>query len=158
MTRRGLLLLLAVAGLVVFLNLRPTVPSTNLDGSLPPAGTFTSGFLAHLETVQEAADALVDLGERRERNLLVVAQGQSAMNAALDATDSWLAQQPTHQDDAAVAAYRSGANEIRQAMTDAQSAFLRLDWNGVAAANVTLREGVDNIRAAVEDLAAQDGN
>jgi hypothetical protein len=76
------------------------------------------------------------------------------MNAVLDSTDAWLAQQTTHQGDPAVVAYHTGAASIRQAMADAQSAFLRFDWDGIAAANVTLGEGVNEIHAAVAELAA----
>ena len=80
------------------------------------------------------------------------------MNAALDSTDAWLNQQTEHQDDPAVAAYRTGANLIRQAMADAQSAFLRLDWDGVAAANDTLKQGAASVAAAQDLLASADGS
>lgn len=114
--------------------------------------TFAEGFAERLATVQLAADALVDLGARRERNLLVVSQRQLAMNAALDSTDAWLARQTAPSEGAAVAAYRAGAADIRRAMTDAQSAFFRLDWDGVAAANETLRQGAAEITSAREVL------
>lgn len=146
MTRRVLLLaLLALVPLAIVLNLREPVPLVSNDlGTV----TFADGLLEHLGAVQEAADALVDLGERRERNLLVVGQRQAAMNSALDATDAWLGQQVAHQGDPAVTAYRAGANDIRRAMADAQSAFLRFDWDGIAAANDTLKLGVAQVSAA----------
>ena len=146
-----LLLLLALVPLAIFLDLR---------GPEPPAATnatnvtFADGFREHLGTVHEAADALVDLGDRRERNLLVVGQRQSAMNAALNAADAWLSQQPGHEDDPAVAAYRAGAADIRQAMIDAQAAFLRFDWDGVAVANDTLKQGAAHISMAGDLLRA----
>lgn len=150
MTPRGLLLLfLTLVPLAVILGTREPAPPVRNDSV---TGSFADGFLEHLESVQEAAAALVDLGERRERNLLVVSQRQSAMNAALDATDAWLAQQAAPQDDPAVAAYRAGATEIRQAMSDAQSAFFRLDWDGIAAANDTLKQGAAEISTAVKLL------
>ena len=155
MTPRAVLLLfLACVPPVIFLTTHPRVPSSPGAGSTGSAVAFAGEFLEHLELVQAAAADLVDLGERRERNLLVVGQRQSAMNAALTAMDTWLDQQPAHHDDAAVAAYRAGAIDIRQAMADAQSAFLHLDWDGIAAANVTLRKGATNL-ANAEHLAAE---
>jgi hypothetical protein len=153
-----LLLLLALAGLAIATGMRAPAPPVTNDVTATDTGTFTEGFLEHLRTVQVAADALVDLGERRERNLLIVGQRQSAMNAALDDTDSWLARQIAHQDDPAVVSYRSGAALIRQAMADAQSAFLHLDWDGIAAANETLGEGVIEIHTAEVTVAAGNVN
>jgi hypothetical protein len=146
-----LLLLVALVPLVVILELGRPVTPVRVTGTPPVTTTFADGFRQHLGTVQEAAAALVDLGERRERNLLVVSQRQSAMNAALDATDAWLSQQPAQQSEPAVVAYRAGAAGIRQAMADAQSAFLRFDWVGIAAANDMLKQGIADISAA-EDL------
>ena len=148
-----LLLILALMPLVIIVEMRSPGPPV----SSVATGTFVDGFLEHLGTVQEAADALVDLGESRERNLLVVGQRQSAMNAALDATDTWLAQQPAHQNDPAVVAYRAGAAGIRQAMADAQSAFLHFDWDSIAAANDTLKQGAADISTATDLLHVADG-
>lgn len=152
-----LLLLVALAGLTMTMRVRALPPAANTDGGVT-ATTFADGFLAHLGKVQAAVDALLDLGERRERNLLVVGQRQSAMNAALDSMDAWLAQQAAHQDDPAVAAYRSGADYIRRAMADAQSAFLRFDWAGIAKANGTLEQGAEKIAEAEEWLRSPDGS
>ena len=151
-----LLLLLIVAGLVVGLRMRAPGPPPITDGTMTVTPTFAEEFLQHLSSVQTAADALVELGESRERNLLVVGQRQSAMNAALDSTDAWLTQQGANDSDPAVETYRTGAALIRQAMSDAQSAFLRLDWDGIAAANVTLLAGTDEVHAAVSQLASDE--
>ncbi len=152
-----LLLLLAFAGLALPLETRAPGPSAMDDGATTATATFAAGFLEHLESVRVAVDALVELGARRERNLLVVGQQQSAMNAALSSTDTWLAQQAAHQDDRAVAAYRSGADDIRQAMADAQSAFLHFDWDGIAAANDTLKRGAAEVAVAEGLLKPADG-
>ena len=146
-----LLLLLVVGGLVVGLGTLTSTQTGGDDGVATPTPAFADGFRAHLTTVEAAAGALVDLGERRERNLLVVGQRQSAMNAALDATDAWLVQPGIPEEHPAVLEYRAGAALIRQSMADAQSAFLRLDWDGIAAANVTLKQGTAAI-AVAEDL------
>lgn len=151
MRRVVLLILLALVPFAAFLVTREPAPLVTNDKT---TRSFADDFLRHLGPVQEAADALVDLGERRERNLLVVSQRQSAMNAALDATDAWLAQQAAHRGDPAVAAYRAGAEKIRQAMGDAQSAFLRLDWDGIAAANELLKQGTAEIATAANLLQA----
>lgn len=158
MKRRLLLLLLLVlAGLGITFAVRAPLGPAGNHRDMTATPTFGEGFLEHLDAVQIAAEALVDLGERRERNLLVVGQRQSAMNAALDATDAWLAQQVMPQDDHAVAAYRSGAALIRQSMTDAQSAFLRFDWNSIAAANVVLKQGAAEIAEARNSLISPNG-
>jgi hypothetical protein len=147
-----LFLALVVSGLVIALSLRVPGPPPTAD-HISSAPTFTEGLREHLQDVQAAADALVELGETRERNLLVVRQRQSAMNAALDATDAWLAQHNEHEDDIAVVAYRSGAALIRKSMSEAQSAFFRFDWDGIAAANVTLQDGAHLITEAISHLA-----
>ncbi|MFT4041342.1 MAG: hypothetical protein QM692_24380 [Thermomicrobiales bacterium] len=116
-------------------------------------GAFAGAFREHLARVQAAGETLVEIGARRDRNLLTVAQGQSAMTSALAETDAWLAGQAFAPDDPAVAAYRAGATQIRAAMADAQSAFLRFDWDGVAAATQELDSGVAQIRAAQALLA-----
>lgn len=143
-----LLLLLVLAGLVIGVATRAPRPSELDRQPARATPSFVDEFEERLNSVQLAADALVDLGERRERNLLVVGQRQSAMNTALDATDAWLAQQAAAENEPPVAAYRAGAEKIRRAMSDAQSAFLHFDWSGVAAANDTLRQGAADIAAA----------
>jgi hypothetical protein len=151
-----LLILLVLSGLAIALGASAPLRSPAGNQRVTNPSSFSEEFLAHLTDVQEAADSLVAIGDRRERNLLVVGQGQAAMNAALDATDAWLAEQTTSQEDAAIAAYRSGAAAIRQAMTDAQAAFLRFDWDGVAAANATLKQGTAQIADARDLLTAPD--
>jgi hypothetical protein len=151
-TRVLLLLLLIVAGLAMGLSARAPGPTSTVNGALTDSSSFAEGFLAQLSNVQVAAGGLVELGESRERNLLIVGQRQSAMNAALNATDAWLTQHAGHEGDPSVMAYRTGARLIRQAMSDAQSAFFRLDWDEIARANVTLQAGADEISAAVSQL------
>jgi hypothetical protein len=156
-TRLLMLLIIVLAGLVLAFGLQPPAPLPAND-STPGPSTFDEAFHLRLLEVQEAAITLVELGETRERNLLVVGQRQSAMNAVLDSTDAWLTQQQAREDDPAVASYRSGAASIRSAMSDAQSAFIRFDWDGVAAANDTLKAGVDQIDAAIAETAGREPN
>jgi hypothetical protein len=88
------------------------------------------------------ARVLVELGERKDRNLLRIRAGQDAMEQSLGAADDWLAQNPGAEVDAAsVAAYRLGATRIRVAMAEAQEGLLRLDFDRVARATATMREG-----------------
>lgn len=152
-----LFFLLALAGLAV--TLIPRGPEWPAFGTpvVPTPAAFDSTFRERLKSVHAAADALVDLGERRERNLIVVGQRQAAMNHALDITDAWLSEQVTHQDDPAVVSYRTGAAEIRQAMADAQSAFLRFDWDAIGIANEMLKQGVSDISAAEAALNSRGG-
>ena len=151
-TRVLLLLLLMIVGLAIALSAHPPGPTSIRSGPSTDSPSFAEGFLEQLSIVEAAANALVELGVSRERNLLIVGQRQSAMNAALDSTDTWLTQHAAHESDPAVIAYRTGAILIRQAMSDAQSAFFRLDWDDIAAANVTLQLGADQVTAAVSEL------
>lgn len=147
--RFGLLVLVVLAGTALATVVRqPAAQPGEILTATPAHGRFADRFREYLGPVLAAGEALVDLGERRERNLFIVGQRQSAMNFALDATDAWLAAQPTHEHDSAVAAYRSGAAQIREAMADAQAAFLRFDWEAIATANDTLRQGMREITAA----------
>lgn len=156
---RAAVALIAVATLVLAGMLLAQPPGGGPTRLPAPAASpaspeaFASGFREHLARALTAGDALVAIGARRERNLLTVAQGQSAMNAALDETDAWLAGQAIAAEDPAVAAYRAGAAQIRAAMADAQRAFLRFDWDGVAAATRELDSGVAQLREAQALLA-----
>lgn len=150
-----LLVILLASAAALAVVLRPDgSPLRPGPGASPAATSFATGFRSQLAGVLEAGEALVDLGERRERNLLVVGQRQSAMTAALDATDAWLAQHPAAADDPAVAAYHTGAARIRAAMAQAQSAFLHFDWDAIATANDTLRQGVADLTTARDLLPA----
>ena len=105
-----------------------------------------------LQHASEQADRLVALGESKERNLLRIRAGQSAMLSALAEADAWLAAHPATQSDPAMAAYRTGAADIRTAMEEAQAGFLRLDFERVARANETLQAGAQSLRQAIDLL------
>ena len=151
-----LLLMVGLGGMVTAVLLRPEAPPIRQGMSSPVAAPQTSELREHLGAVALAGTALVEMGERRERNLLVVRQRQAAMTDALSATDAWLAEHPSLEPHPAVTAYRSGAAKIRDAMAQAQAAFLRFDWDAIAAANMTLQEGVDAIHAALTALEDRD--
>lgn len=100
------------------------------------------------------AGALAEMGESRERNLLRINAGQQAMTGALADVDAWLAAHPSEIDSiAAVTAYRDGATSVREAMAEAQSGFLRLDFDRVARATEMMREGEAALNEAVALLA-----
>ena len=76
------------------------------------------------------------------------------MNETLADVDAWLAAHPAEIDDeAAIAAYRAGAASVREAMAEAQAGFLRLDFDRVARATGTMREGEAALQEAVALLA-----
>ncbi len=114
------------------------------------ADTFRAGFLPLLEQAAANAQALVAMGESRERNLLRIRAAQEAMSSSLAAADAWLAdQQPPAPVEPAIAAYRPGAAAIRTAMSEAEAGFLRLDFDRVVRATVTLRQGAADLARAV---------
>jgi paraquat-inducible protein B len=100
--------------------------------------------------VQAANDArtLVELGETKDRNLFRIREGQAAMERSLLAADGWLTRNPSLHADAAAATYRDGASRIRAAMDEAQQGFRRLDFDRVAQATETMREGERLLRDA----------
>lgn len=120
----------------------------------PAVAPSSAEFLPLLERAAAEAKALVSLGDSRERNLFRIRAAQAAMSAALADTDAWLAAHPpAAENEAAVVSYRDGAASIREAMTEAQAGFLRLDFERVARATETMREGEAALRHAIALLA-----
>lgn len=126
----------------------------------PPASTpapldpeLREEFASLLYEAAKDARVLVELGETKDRNLFRIRSSQSAMQRSLDDTDAWLERHARDQMDAkAVAAYRDGASLVRTAMVEAQAGFLRLDFDRVARATVSMREGEDRLRDALAHL------
>ena len=119
----------------------------------PEKDPFRTRFRPLVARAATEATALVALGDARERNLLRIHAAQDEMNAALDAADAWLTTHPAPAADApAVSAYRAGASTVRAAMADALAGFLRLDFDRVAAATRTMREGESALRRALHLL------
>jgi hypothetical protein len=119
----------------------------------PEPGSFRAGFRPLIERAAASADALVTMGDARERNLLRLHAGQDAMNVALADADTWLITHPPPAADVpAVAAYHRGAAAIRSAMDEAQSGFLQVDFARVARATETMREGAAQLARAVNLL------
>lgn len=151
---RIVIALLALVGIALGMG---ALPATNRDSSgRPPASpaapiarTVATGWRPLLAIAAEQAESLVAMGEARERNLLRIRAEQSAMHEALAAADAWLADHPGDAADPAVVAYQEGAGKIRQAMEEAQSGFLRLDFERVAGATALMREGAADLHRAL---------
>lgn len=110
---------------------------------------FRAGFGPLLERAATNAAELVTIGETKERNLLRIHAAQEAMNASLADADAWLGDHvPPSPDQPAVAAYRRGADTIRQAMDEAQAGFLHFDFARVALATESMRQGAADLDAA----------
>ena len=117
----------------------PTAPpSAALD---PTAVTAYDELSPKLRAAAAQAAALVDLGEERSRNLFAIRAAQREMTDRLAAADEVAARPFPARFALALAAYRTGAETSRQAMVEAESAFLRFDWERVAAATALLTEG-----------------
>lgn len=151
-------IVLIAAGLI---SRNATSPTPGYPAQAPPAAIATpaasawrAGFLPLLEAVAAEAERLAEMGESRERNLLRIRAGQDAMNAALADADAWLAAHPPDEpNEAAIASYRDGSTAIREAMAEARAGFLRLDFDRVARATETMREGETALRHALTLLA-----
>lgn len=153
-----ILILVGAAGVALLRNaaapatVTPLAPSPAI--ATPALATSSAEFLPLLERAAAEANALVSLGDSRERNLFRIRAAQAAMSAALADTDAWLAAHPpAAENEAAVVSYRDGAASIREAMTEAQAGFLRLDFERVARATETMREGEAALRHAIALLA-----
>jgi len=121
------------------------------------ARAFRAGFLPLLHDAVARASVLVAMGESRERNLLRIRAGQEGMTTALSSADVWLETHPAPAvDEPAMAAYREGAAAIRLAMQEAQAGFLRFDFDRVARATETLREGTTALKRALSHRRGQE--
>jgi hypothetical protein len=128
-------------------------PPSSLPLVTATSDSFRSGFLPLLDRAAAQADALVAMGDARERNLVSIHSAQDAMNAALQDADDWLASHPAPpSDETAVAAYRRGAAAVRAAMDEALAGFLHLDFGRVARATETMRQGAADLNRAIASL------
>ncbi len=163
MTRRVLALgIVVICAAALLLGLRVVAP---LGGDGPPlaaspvpgeARAFHAGFQTLVQDAIAKAEILVAMGDSRERNLLRIRAEQEGMTTALAAADLWLEETPAPViEEPAVAAYREGAAAIRLAMQEAQAGFLRFDFDRVARATETLREGAAALERALALLDGQ---
>lgn len=159
-TPRGsiIIALLVLLGIAAGMGVTPrpehaSVATPQARVASPASGGFAAGFRPLLARAAAEAEALVEMGEARERNLLRIRAGQNAMHEALGAADGWLAEQPPAPGDVpAVEAYQEGATSIRTAMNEAQAGFLRLDFDRVARSTETMREGAALLDRAIDLL------
>lgn len=101
-------------------------------------------------TVQVAK--LVELGEERSRNLFAIRAAQREMEAQFVAVEALTAAPLPARFAPAIARYQTGAATTREAMSEAEAAFLRFDWERVARATVMLNQGTTELEGASELL------
>lgn len=137
---------------------RPGAPVV-APAALPTAeAAYYEALAPRLDRAALDADALVEIGNRRSRNLLEIRAAQDRMDESLDALDLLLAKRPPPPRFASsVGAYRHGSTSVREAMTEAQAAFLRFDWDRVAAAYDRAGNGAAALHRAERELAVAVG-
>ena len=150
----------ALAGAVAWPPAGDDVPAI---ASPPPRlsdaeATFYADLAPRLRAAAEQAQALVDLGEGRSRNLLAIRAEQRRMDDRLGAVDAIAAARAAPDRFApALAVYRDGARTVRTAIDEAEAGFLRLDWDRVARATESMAQGAFELDRAVTLLDAAAG-
>ena len=155
----GVALLLVLTAGTVVASSRPGLSGRPLQVVSTPAvpleteALYAKELESRLSTASAEARSLVDLAERRSRNLLEIRAAQRRMEDKLDAVDAFASENPPPAPLAsALDSYRNGARAIRTAMDEAQAGFFRLDWERVASAYDRLATGADRLRDAHEQL------
>lgn len=147
--------LLAVIAVATVVTTAASPRTSTRPSPVNPNGASEASTIAPLLADAAAeARALVALGERRSRNLFEIRSAQGRMEDKLAAVEATVGRRPASDLLApALAAYRSGAAAVREAIAEAQAGFLRLDWDRVAEANRTMGDGADRLQRAADLLA-----
>lgn len=135
----------------------PPLPVVGTTGgeSLPgdAAASPERRFARALDAAAEQARELVRLGETKSRNLPEILGGQRRMTARLDEIDALVGSGALPEDARdAVAAYEDGARAVREAMDQAESGFLKLDFDKVRNATDRMRDGERDLAQAARLL------
>lgn len=167
MTRWGWLGVVALTALAIVSVLAPgsagrraPLRATPVASAGPPAAetVYRKALAPRIERAALDADALVEIGERRSRNLLEIRAAQNRMGDSLAAIDLLLANRPPPADlQSSISGYWEGAEALREAMTEAQAGFVRLDWERVAAAYERAGTGAAALHRAERLLASAAG-
>ena len=97
----------------------------------------------------DQAGGLLDLGERKSRNIPEILSEQRKLGARLAEIDALIASGTLPQEmQPAIDAYTSGAADIRGAMQNAKSGFSQLNWEKVRGATEQLAKGVASLAEA----------
>jgi hypothetical protein len=159
-----LLVGLGAGGAAVFFGAMPPAPAAPASLASPAALTaeerrFYEQVAPVLGAAAAEARALTSQGRERNRNIFAIRAGQGRLDGHLRTLDAALAGAAVPVRFAAVATrYQHGAAEVRAAMRDAEAAFLRFDWDAVAAATERMATGTDHLEAAVRQLAIAGGS
>lgn len=164
MTRWGWLGFMALTALAILSVLTPGGVGRQAPLRVTPVATagrataetgYRKALAPRFERAALDADALVEIGERRSRNLLEIRAAQNRMSNSLAAIDLLLANGPPPKGlQTSISGYREGAEAMREAMTEAQAGFVRLDWDRVAAAYERAETGAAALHRAERLLAS----
>jgi hypothetical protein len=140
--------------LIILIGSQPEAeaPPPSLPSGIPESSAALQSFRPLLQRASTQADALVALGQARERNLIRIRSEQNAMAAVLAEADAWVNANSDSESEPAIATYGEGAASIRAVMNEAQEGFLRFDFDRVTGATETLMTGADALRQALDLL------
>lgn len=128
----------------------PVLPQQPLA---PDEAAFYAFVDPRLRALNAEVSAAAELGQSKSRNLFAFQRHGTRIRDLSDELDGYLAEHaPPPRFAAAIAQYRQGIAAVREAMDDAQSGLLRLDWQRVATAIPVMTGGASDVNAALIQL------
>jgi hypothetical protein len=119
----------------------------------PDEAAFYAFVEPRLRALTAEVNAAAELGQSKSRNLFAFQRHGAQIRDLSDELDGYLAEHvPPPRFAAAIAQYRQGVAAVRQAMGEAQSGLLRLDWTRVATAIPVMSSGATDVSAALIQL------
>lgn len=119
----------------------------------PDEAAFYAYVDPRLRALNAEVSAAAELGRSKSRNLFAFQRHGTRIRDLSDELDGYLAEHaPPPRFAAAIAQYRQGIAAVRQAMDEAQSGLLRLDWSRVATAIPVMSGGAAEVNAALIQL------
>lgn len=153
----GVVVLLGLAGVTLLLATQSAPPVAPAAVTSPSALTseeraFYEAASPELRAAAAEARQLTTQGEERDRNLFAIRAGQGRLRDHLAALDEQFAATVPERFAPVVAMYKLAAVDIRASMRQAETAFLRFDWDAVGAATELMAGGTAQLEAAVARL------
>lgn len=154
----GAVVLLGLAGVTLLLVTQSAPPPvTPAAATSPPSlsgeeRAFYATVSPELRAAAAEARHLTTQGEERNRNLFAIRAGQGRLRDHLAALDTSFAATVPERFAPVVALYQPAVTEIRASMSQAESAFLRFDWDAVGVATEVMASGTAQLEAALARL------
>ncbi len=154
----GVVVLLGLAGVTILLSTQSAPPVVAPAAvASPPSLTgeeraFYEAVSPELRAAAAEARQLTTKGEERDRNLFAIRAGQGRLRDHLAALDEHFAGAVPERFAPVVATYKLAVVDIRASMSQAEGAFLRFDWDAVAAATELMAKGTAQLETAVVRL------